>query len=319
MAPTTQSAKLLPTYASLLNKASQNPAINIVEKCINAAFEQFYGQAVPIDASTVRFFARELLPTATDRKEWAKKNPKKKQLRDFIGSMQDVMKQHGKVFVDRQDTARAETYRCTKTNKTRRLNCYKFEVVTTIKTESNVILQNFDFQAAKEKAKEGVIEVPSGVFLLEEREATEMLMSQQIAPMKNANALILAPETSNQPSWEVCNLQPEEYEIVIGRKDTKQMETIKAWILNLNGTNYTVIPEDVHIIIDAAPSIDMCIELKKQYADKAVFKQAVEDPRAAIKSLISKDLAFAHKVVSGPFAIKAYAEYVDGKSKKKQE
>ena len=42
------------------------------------AFEQFYGQAVPIDASTVRFFARELLPTATDRKEWAKKHLKKK-------------------------------------------------------------------------------------------------------------------------------------------------------------------------------------------------------------------------------------------------
>ena len=77
MAPTTQSAKPLPTYASLLNKVSQNLAINIVEKCINVTFEQFYGQAVPIDASTVRFFARELLPTATDRKEWAKKNLKR--------------------------------------------------------------------------------------------------------------------------------------------------------------------------------------------------------------------------------------------------
>ena len=233
--------------------------------------------------------------------------------------MQDVVKQHGKVFVDRQDIARAETYRYTKTNKSKRMNWNKFEVVTKIKPESNVILQKFDFQAAKEKTKEEVIEVASGVFLLEEREATEMLRAQQIAPMKNANALILVPETSKQPSWEVCNLQPEEYEIVIERKDTKQMETIKAWILNLNGTNYIVIPEDVNIIVDAAPSIDMCIEFKRQYADKAVFKKNIEDPRASIKSLISKDLAFADKVVSGPFAIKAYAEYVDGKLRKKHE
>ena len=90
-----------------------------------------------------------------------------------------------------------------------------------------------------------------------------MLRTQQIAPMKNANVLIFVPETSKQPSWEVCNLQPEEYEIVIKRKDTKQIETIKAWILNLNGTNYTVIQEVVNIIVDAAPSIDMCIELEK--------------------------------------------------------
>ena len=88
--------------------------------------------------------------------------------------------------------------------------------------------------------------------------------------MKNANVLILVPETSKQPSWEVCNLQPEEYEIVIEKKGTKQIETIKAWILNLTGTNYTVIPEDVNIILDAAPSIDMCIEFKKQYADNSV-------------------------------------------------
>ena len=75
-----------------------------------------------------------------------------------------------------------------------------------------------------------------------------MLRTQQIAPMKNANVLILVPETSKQPSWEVCNLQPEEYEIVIERKDTQQIETIKAWILNLNGTSYIVIPEDVNNI-----------------------------------------------------------------------
>ena len=129
------------------------------------------------------------------------------------------------------------------------------------------MLQNFDFQAAKEKAKEEVVEVPSGVFLLEEKEATEMLRMQQIPPMKNANVLILVPETSKQPSWEVCNLQPEEYEIVIQRKDTKQIEMIKAWVLNLSGTNNIVIPEDVNTIVDAAPSIDMCIEFKKQYAD----------------------------------------------------
>ena len=116
-----------------------------------------------------------------------------------------------------------------------------------------MILKNFDFQAAKEGATEEAVEVPSGIFLLEEREATEMLKMQQITPMKNASVLILVPETSKQPSWEVCNLQPEEYEVVIEKKDTKQIETIKAWILNLTGTSYSVIPEDVNIIVDAAP------------------------------------------------------------------
>ena len=49
------------------------------------------------------------------------------------------------------------------------------------------------------------------------------------------------------------------------------------------------------------------------------FKKNIEDRRAAIKPLISKGLAFADKVISGPFAIKAYAEYVDGKLRKRQE
>ena len=76
----------------LLTNKSQNPAISIVEKFLNIALAQYYGRSVPIDASTIRFFSRELLPTATNRKEWAKKNLKKKQLRDFIGSVQDVAK-----------------------------------------------------------------------------------------------------------------------------------------------------------------------------------------------------------------------------------
>lgn len=92
------------------------------------------------------------------------------------------------------------------------------------------------------------------------------------------------------------------------------MEYVRAWTLNLTNPVYNVVPDEMNIVVDAPPTVDMCIEVKKQYAGKGVYKKLLEDPSTAFKQIL-KDLGVMDKLVAGPFAVKKYKVYFEGKLK----
>ena len=108
--------------------------------------------------------------------------------------------------------------------------------------------------------------------MLAEKDATEWLKEREIIPNKLADVLILVPETTKQPSWTEMKLNPHEHQVVIQKKGTNKLEYVRAWTLNLTNSDDSVVPDEMNIVVDAPPTVDMCIEVKKQYAEKAYIK-----------------------------------------------
>ena len=291
------------TVSSFINKCTQNASVSATEKWINVAFEQYYGPEVSIDQSAVRAFARELWPTEADRRDRAKYFHKKKVLKDVINSLQDTASRHDFLFVPKNSVPRTlQAGPKPEFSKSKTLNWNNFEVLTDFRV-NNKKLPGIDFQSMQEQAEDGIVRPASGIFMMAEKDATEWLKERRIIPKQLADVLILVPETTKQPSWIDLKLNPHELQAVIQKRGTNKLEYVRAWVLNLTNTDYKVIPDEMNIVVDAPPTVDMCIEIKKQCADKALYKKLLEDPRPVFRQAL-KDLGILDKLVAGPFAVK---------------